>query len=57
MYFKSLKSGKVFQVGADVIDTMEWMNAARGYQVKVIAKEGEVTKFSGFKDSVSYLLL
>lgn len=53
MYFKSLKSGKVFQVAADDIDSMEWIHAARGYEVKVMAKEGAVTKFSGFKDEVS----
>ena len=46
-------SGKVFQVAADDIDTLEWMHAARGYEVKIMGNTGEITKFSGFKDEVS----
>ena len=30
------------------------MRVARGYEVKVIAKDGTVTKFGGFKETVSF---
>lgn len=29
------------------------MRAARGYEVKIIEKDGAITKFGGFKESVS----
>jgi len=53
LYFKALKSGKVFQIPADGIENLEWMPAARGYELKVMAKDGTVTKFSGFKNEAS----
>lgn len=33
--------------------TLEWMRAARGYEVKIVSRDGAVTKFAGFKESVS----
>ena len=57
MYFKSVKSGKVFQIRESDISQLEWMRAARGYEVKVVLKDGSVTLFGGFKESVSALCL
>ena len=57
MYFKSVKSGKVFQVREGDIDVMEWMRVARGYEVKVMSKDGSITKFGGFKETVSSCVL
>ena len=53
LYFKALKSGKVFQIPADNVESVEWMPAARGCELKVMAKDGTVTKFSGFKNEAS----
>jgi hypothetical protein len=52
LYFKSIKSGKVFQVRESDIDVVEWMRVARGYELKVIALDGSVTKLGGFKETV-----
>ena len=52
-YFKSVKSGKVFQIRESDIQQMEWIRAARGYEVKVVLKDGSVTLFGGFKETVS----
>ncbi len=57
LYFKALKSGKVFQVAAENIDNVEWMPAARGYELKVMARDGSITKFSGFKNEVRLTIL
>ncbi len=51
-----MKSGKVFQVRESDIDIMEWMRVARGYEVKVMSKEGSITKFGGFKETVSEIM-
>ena len=48
-----MKSGKVFQIRETDIDQLEWMRIARGYEVKVMLKDGTITKFGGFKESVS----
>lgn len=48
-----MKSGKVFHVRESEIDLLEWMHVARGYEIKVIAKDGAITKFGGFKENVS----
>ena len=48
-----MKSGRVFQIRESDIDDLEWMRVARGYEVKVIYKDGSITKFGGFKDAVS----
>ena len=53
LYFKSVKSGKVFQVRESDVDILEWMHVARGYELKVISKDGSITKFGGFKENVS----
>ena len=50
-----MKSGKVFQVRDSDINIVEWMRAARGYELKVLSHDGSVTKFSGFKESVRIL--
>ena len=31
---------------------VEWMRVARGHEVKIFTKDGNVTKFAGFKESV-----
>ena len=48
-----MKSGKVFQIRESDISQIEWMRAARGYEVKVVLKDGSVTLFGGFKETVS----
>lgn len=53
MYFKSVKSGKVFQIRDSDINEIEWLRAARGYEVKIVLKDGSVTLFGGFKETVS----
>lgn len=52
-YFKSSKSGKAFHVNEAELDVVEWMRVARGHEVKIFTKDGNVTKFAGFKESVS----
>ena len=52
-YFKSSKSGKAFHVSDADLDIVEWMRVARGHEVKVFTKDGNITKFAGFKESVS----
>ena len=32
---------------------VEWMRVARGHEIKIFTKDGSVTKFAGFKESVS----
>ena len=48
-----MKSGEVFQVRESDINVVEWMRAARGYELKVLSADGSVTKFGGFKENVS----
>ena len=52
-YFKSTKSGKAFHVSDGDLDVIEWMRVARGHEVKIFTVDGNVTKFAGFKESVS----
>lgn len=52
--FKSSASGQVVQVKHSEIDIVEWLRVARGYEVKVMSREGNVFKFDGFKESVRY---
>lgn len=51
-YFKSGKSGKAFHVSDADLDVVEWMRVARGHEMKIFTKDGNVTKFAGFKESV-----
>ena len=51
-YFKSGKSGKAFHVSDADLDVVEWMRVARGHEIKIFTKDGNVTKFAGFKESV-----
>ena len=53
-YFKSTKSGKAFHVSDGDLDVIEWMRVARGHEVKIFTVDGNVTKFAGFKESVSH---
>lgn len=53
MAFKSSGSGRLVQVKHSEIDVTEWMRVARGYEVKVMSREGDVYKFNGFQESVS----
>lgn len=49
--FKS--SERTVHVKHSEIDLAEWLRVARGYELKVISREGHVFKFSGFKEAVS----
>ena len=51
--FKSGKTGKTLAIKGSNIESLEWMRVARGYEVKVIEKDGNICKFDGFKESVS----
>lgn len=53
-YFKSSRSGKTFQIPEKELDSLEWMRVAKGYEVKVFTKDGNLTKFEGFKESVRW---
>ena len=50
--FKSSGSGQIVQVKHSEIDVVEWLRVAKGYEVKVMSREGSVFKFDGFKESV-----
>lgn len=50
-----MKSGRMFQIRESDIDQLEWMRVARGYEVKVLSKDGAITKFGGFKETVSMM--
>ena len=52
IFYKSSRTGKTFQVRESDFSTLEWMRAARGYEVKIVSRDGAVTKFAGFKESV-----
>lgn len=52
--FKSSKTGKVLQIKEADIESLEWLRAARGHEVKVMMQDGNVAKFDGFKESVSW---
>ncbi|XP_019850912.1 PREDICTED: FACT complex subunit SSRP1-like [Amphimedon queenslandica] len=49
LIFKS--SEKTLNVKHSEIDLAEWLRVARGYELKVLSREGHVFKFSGFKES------
>jgi structure-specific recognition protein 1 len=51
--FKSFtsSSNKPLNVKHSDIDAMEWLRVARGFEVKVISREGQVFKFNGFKET------
>ena len=51
LIFKS--SERILNVKHSEIDLAEWLRVARGYELKVLSREGHVFKFSGFKESVS----
>ena len=52
--FKSSGSGQIVQqVKHSKID-VEWLCVAKGYEVKVVSREGSVFKFDGFKESVRH---
>ena len=51
--FKSGKTGKSLHVKESDIGSLHWLRAARGYEVKVITKDGNIVKFDGFRESVS----
>lgn len=53
IFFKSSKSGEIIQINDADVSNLEWMRVARGYEVKVVSNNGSVTKFDGFKESVS----
>ena len=53
MSFKSTASGRHVQVKHSDIDTAEWLRVAKGFELKVMSREGNVFKFDGFKESVS----
>ena len=55
--FKSAKTGKILQIKEGDVDRLEWMQVARGFEVKVITQDGNITKFDGFKESVSIHLV
>lgn len=55
IFFKSSKSGEIVQINDTDVSNLEWMRVARGYEVKVVSNNGSVTKFDGFKESVSRL--
>ncbi len=44
------------QVKHSEIDVTEWLRVARGYEVKVMSREGNVYKFNGFMESVSIIM-
>lgn len=52
IFYKSSRTGKTLQVRESEFSTFEWMRAARGYEVKIVSRDGAVTKFAGFKESV-----
>ena len=56
IFYKSSRTGKTFQVRESEFSTFEWMRAARGYEVKIVNRDGAVTKFAGFKESVGVVL-
>ena len=44
----------MLQIKEADIDGLEWLRAARGYEVKVMMQDGNIAKFDGFKESVSW---
>ena len=55
IFYKSSRTGKTLQVRESEFSTFEWMRAARGYEVKIVSRDGAVTKFAGFKESVGFI--
>ncbi len=53
IFYKSSRTGKTLQVRESDFASFEWMRAARGYEIKLVSRDGAVTKFAGFNESVS----
>ena len=45
------------QVKHSEIEVTEWLRVARGYEVKIMSREGDVYKFNGFKEAVSVVCI
>ena len=50
--FKSTKTGIVDQVSGGDIASAQWMQVARGYELKINSRNDSQFKFDGFKESV-----
>ena len=56
MVFKSSKNSDAVMIPDHDIEALQWLHAARGYELKVVHHKGSITKFDGFKESVSYII-
>ena len=54
--FKNTKTGKVEQLNASDIESVKWIKAALGYEMKFNLNNGSQFKLEGFKESVSMFL-
>lgn len=51
MVFKSSKNSDAVMIPDHDIEALQWLHAARGYELKVVHHKGSITKFDGFKES------
>ena len=55
--FKNIKTGKLEQFDASHIEKVNWLHRARRHCLKIMLENGNIHRFDGLRESVSYDLL
>ena len=53
--FKASHSGQVRQFSIEDVKSFGWMRVAKGFELKIFLKDGNIVKFDGFKEQVTCL--
>lgn len=54
--YRNVKTGKLEQVAPNEIETINWQRIAGSYGFRIFSTNGNLYRFGGFKESVSFIL-
>ena len=52
--FKNIKTGKVDQFPGEEVEKVQWLKRAKGFCLKIMLQNGQIHRFDGFKEAVSF---